>query len=589
MEELLRSKTSEAKFLKMRRPGSIVLSLLPYLAVIIVSLPFVIVGFPDGHDSSYGLVRAAEFKYSLFNGQFPPYWAENLYGGYGSPIFLFYAPLYLLVSTMCSLLAGSIAGGMMLALVLFSLAAIFGVKLMLQEVLGRHTLENQAALRVGVYFFLLNPYLIGDLFRRNAYSEYSALCISPFAVYGLLQIRSRPCIGGLILATSLALIILAHNLTALVITALVLAAALIIYPPFEHHLSWRIITANIGLSLGLSAFFWVPAIYYLPLVRNEQNVTGKFDFHNNFPALRNLFGYEEFFSTGLLIPLVLLIAASILLFSPKKRDLPHKRLFLFAFGCSLLFLFLQTRLSLLVWETVPYMPYFQFPWRMMGPLALVASIVLGMSFAHLHRGSSRGIVLFREVAVLLLCIVNAIPQLREARPVPWEISRQFTTMLDPQNIRKLGLSATYSDEYLPRVADPNAWRSARPMLGPIVRTKSGIGLKILKDSGTNIYLETDASGPTSLELARWFFPEWKCAVNGEACKLGLNKTGSLDVSIPPGSNRIVLELFPPALRRLAVWVSLASLAAWLWIVIVVLGKRNKTSLVGRAVANEVRS
>src|SRR5439155_25706512 len=115
----------------MKRPRSIVLNLLPYLAVIIASLPFLTVGFPAGHDSSYGLVRVAEFKSSLVNGQFPPYWGNNLYGGYGSPIFLFYAALFLFVSTICFVFARSIACGMISADIIFFLVVILGVKLML--------------------------------------------------------------------------------------------------------------------------------------------------------------------------------------------------------------------------------------------------------------------------------------------------------------------------------------------------------------------------------------------------------------------------------------------------------------------------
>ena len=129
----------------MKRSRSILLDLLPLVAVIVSSMPLIILGFPDGHDSIFGLVRVAEFKSSLVNGQFPPYWGNNLYGGYGSPIFLFYAPLYLFVSTICSVFARSIAGGMISAVIIFSLVAILGVKLMLNEALGEHTFETGAA------------------------------------------------------------------------------------------------------------------------------------------------------------------------------------------------------------------------------------------------------------------------------------------------------------------------------------------------------------------------------------------------------------------------------------------------------------
>ena len=559
----------------MKRPRSIVLNLLPYLAVIIASLPFLTVGFPDGHDSSYGLVRVAEFKASLANGQFPPYWGNNLYGGYGSPIFLFYAPLYLFVSTICSVFARSVAGGMILAVIIFSLVAVFGAKLMLREALGEHAFETEAASRVATYFFILNPYLLGDIFIRNAFSEYVALCLSPFALYSLLSIRNRPLGGGLILATSLALTITAHNLTALTVSALLAAAALFLYPPVKTPLRfWRMIVATIGLGLALAAFFWLPAIYYVSTVRSDQNVLGKFDFHNNFPALGNLFGYDEFFSAGLLTPFVMVVAAAILLCDSERIELTSRRLLQFALSGSIFSLFLQFRASNIVWETVPYLPYFQFPWRMMGPLALLTAIAAGIAFAHLCRGKPRKIVWTREGLLLSFCILNAIPHLRGARPLPQKVSGQLGVVLRPENIKNFGLSATFSNEYLPRLADANAWRLQRAAVGPVVRTVPPAELKVIEDTGTRIILETNNGTAAQLQLGRWAFTGWDCRINGEACVLGMNGIGALEISVPAGLRRIVLELHPPLLRQIMLWVSLASLIIWLVMLITILRAKN---------------
>ena len=81
-----------------------------YLAIALYfcSLPYLTQGYPLSDDSVYGLIRVKEYQLALANHQLPPYWAENLYGGYGSPIFLFYAPLYMLVGTLFYLLTGSI-------------------------------------------------------------------------------------------------------------------------------------------------------------------------------------------------------------------------------------------------------------------------------------------------------------------------------------------------------------------------------------------------------------------------------------------------------------------------------------------------
>jgi hypothetical protein len=51
-------------------------------------------GFPMGHDWAFELVRAWEYRMSFEAGQIPPDWAPHDYAGYGSPVFLFYAPLF---------------------------------------------------------------------------------------------------------------------------------------------------------------------------------------------------------------------------------------------------------------------------------------------------------------------------------------------------------------------------------------------------------------------------------------------------------------------------------------------------------------
>lgn len=85
---------------------------LPYFYLIIAfffcSLPYLVHGYPQADDSALGLFRVKEFQLALAHNQLPPYWADNLYGGYGSPIFIFYAPLYMFVATIFYLLTGSI-------------------------------------------------------------------------------------------------------------------------------------------------------------------------------------------------------------------------------------------------------------------------------------------------------------------------------------------------------------------------------------------------------------------------------------------------------------------------------------------------
>lgn len=277
---------------------------LPYLYAIIAlffcSLPYIIQGYPLDDDSIHGLIRVKEYQLALANYQLPPYWAENLYGGYGSPIFLFYAPLYMLVATFFYLLTGSIISGSIWAITFITVVGALAVYLLVQEMLGEKTPVNQCAARIASYFFILNPYLIGDKFIRIANSEYTALCLAPICLYGLVKIKRDPLKGSLLLAAGLALGILAHNLTSLTIMAMLITLSPILYWNNARKHIWLFILGGIILGLLLSLFFWLPALYYKSFTHTEQLTQGRYDFHTQFKALSKFFTNSDYFSMGLL-------------------------------------------------------------------------------------------------------------------------------------------------------------------------------------------------------------------------------------------------------------------------------------------------
>lgn len=538
----------------MRRSPLFFISITPFIAFMASSFPLLWLQFPQGHDWIYELVRVAQYKSALINGQFPPYWGADLYSGYGSPIFLFYAPLYSFVSSLCSVVTGSIASGSSLAILFFSIMGIISMMLLVQEALGENNVKNMAASRIAAGFFILNPYLMSDKLLRNANAEYTALCIFPFAIYGLLLIRRKPYSGALVLSFGLAITILAHNLTALVVVLLTGVVAVVHYLPERRPQLWFTILGSMAVSLGLSAFFWLPAIYYKSLVHIDQMTTGRFDFHSNFPSLKSLFA-GSFYSTGVLLPCLLL-----LLWTKWNRDCTSgKNLYYFTLVSTVFFAVLQTRLSIPVWEHVPFMSLFQFPWRMMGPLAVVASMAVGLSAACALTGKSNKEINRHELMILLLCILNAAPVLIASRNIPENVSSQLPYLLTGDTISLKGLQATVLDEYLPIIADAKTISSDPSETEPVVRSFPEIEAKVIRNTGTTIALDTIGATSTTLQFSKWFFPGWTCWVNGIESAVKMSNSGTLNVLIPRGTNNVVIQLSHPHMRRIGLWISFISL------------------------------
>ncbi len=83
--------------------------------------------------------------------------------------------------------------------------------------------------------------------------------------------------------------------------------------------SWR---AVCGLGLAGAFFFWFPALSLTELIRTEDLLRGKFDFHNQFPSFPGVFGYSRFYATGALTPLILAAGVAV---AVCDRWIPHRK------------------------------------------------------------------------------------------------------------------------------------------------------------------------------------------------------------------------------------------------------------------------
>lgn len=517
------------------------LEALPWLAACVACAPL-LRGFPQGHDWSFELVRVAEYARAL-PAQWPPAWAGNLYGGYGSPIFLFYAPLYAFGSSLFGAFVG-VEGG---ALVMLGVAAAAGVWAMRR--LAWLATGSRSAARVAAVVYVLHPYLICDALLRNANAEYLALCIAPAPAAALLELRERPARAAVWLAASLALLVLAHNLTALFVTGMAAVAAAALYLPRAPRGVWVGLASGLVGGLALSAFFWLPALGMTGLVRTDDLLVGKFDFHAQFPPFASLFGYARFYGAGLL-PAGLLAAGVAALRTTRER-----RLLATALAGAAVALFLMTPASVPVWEFVPGLPFFQFPWRLQGPLALLCALVAALAFPAWVPAA------WRRPAELLLvaaALANALPHLLDARPL--EQRARLAGLLSASGVREGRNAATVLDEYLPRSASAQVWQRQRPGPGAVVALTREARVEVLEEAPTAIRLRIDAAEPTRLRLARWAFPGWTLGVGGAPQPVEANPQGSIDALLPAGESDVVLRYGAPPLRRLGTGISLAALA-----------------------------
>jgi len=535
------------------------LEAIPYLAALIACAPLVIGGFPQGHDWAFELARVAEFSHAFGEGQYPPHWAPNLYGGYGSPVFLFYAPAFVALAAVTSLVFGSFATGASLAVILFSFIGVFAIRRLFAAIPG---VDAQCG-RIAATLFALHPYLIGDKLIRNANAEFAALCLLPFALEGLMWIERQPLRGAIVVAGGLAVSILSHNLTALVCLALLLGGALWLYGWRNAGRTWLALASGVAVGLLIAAFIWLPALVLQDAIRVDELTRGKFDFHGQWKPISEFFGYSQFFSAGALTPAALVFAAWV---GARRTAHPivERRFLMGLLVAALIFIGLQLRVSAPLWEFLPWLPLVQFPWRFMGPLALVSAVAVGVAAAPILTQRPNRIRAFVELGIFALCVANAWPQLAGYRPLSAAQSEMIANAVQPENLRRGVLNVSVLDEYLPRGAKPAAWKRAARVGGrSVVAAEPAVEIELLEEKGSRIALRADAPAGTRLRLARWYFPVWEAELDGVPIPIEPNSSGGIDVRLPAPGGTLELIRRPPPSRRIALILSGLGVGLWL--------------------------
>ncbi len=118
--------------------------------------------------------------------------------------------------------------------------------------------------------FLLSPYVLLTTFERGAAAEGAALAMLPWLVWAMHRLLDdrrfvATCLAALLVAASM----LAHNVTALFVLPAVLAYTGILAAARKDYAALGRMGLAFALGLGLSAFYWLPALAELRYTRAE--------------------------------------------------------------------------------------------------------------------------------------------------------------------------------------------------------------------------------------------------------------------------------------------------------------------------------
>jgi len=500
-------------------------------------------GFFPMHDDTQ-VARLFQMAQALSDGQFPVRTVSGLGYEYGYPVFNFYAPLAYYFGAVLNLVGFSPLAATKLMLAFGLIAGGIFSYLLVKKIWGK-----APAILAGV-LFVYSPYHALDVYVRGAVGEMWAITFLPLLFWGIYKIYLREDNGWLPAALGLAGVILSHNLTALILAPFLVVLLIAQLPKSKHKTSYLILNAKfIALALGLSAFYWLPALMEMSLTKVVGQLGGGADFRDHFVFLDQLWaspwGYGGS-AAGRLDGMSFMVGKIHLILACLSVVIGFSALAWPAFFILTLVCLLMTNyISQPLWQTAPFMAFIQYPWRYLG----LASLGLAVCASYL------AIKLKWPIIAVIIGIAILYNQ-RYFQPQTYLAK----TSADYTNREELiWHTSRISDEYLPVGFPVPVTRQdvARSRL-EVVSGQVNFYSQNLRSNRQTFRIE--AIGDSRLQINTAVFPWWQVFLDGGKISYSVSN-GFILADVPSGTHFLELRYISTPAQSLADVISLLALIA----------------------------
>ncbi len=519
------------------------------LTIILVALPLFRRGFFSYHDIQH-LARLFDLDLALKNGQFPVRWVQNLGFGYGYPLFVFYPPLIYYFSEIFHLIGFSFINSFKIILFSGFLLSAFFIYLLAKDLFGK----REAILASVLYLFL--PYRAVTIYVRGAMAEFYSFVWLPAIFWALIKFDKTSKKRYLLLGSLFfSLLILTHSLIAL-------PFCLFLFPFLGFLLckrkfrNWKSLLGFVLLSLGLSAFFWIPSLIEKKYTIVDEILTqelASYKIHFVYPEQlwNSLWGYGGSaqgkldgisFKIGKIHIILALFSIFIILarfIRKKKNNIYVYPLIVFLiFAC---FLTLET--SRFFWDKVKPLWYLQFPWRFLIFVGFFISIIASYSLRLINNERFKDLCLFLILGIIIFFNLKLFkPQFyfpdktdedfTNQQRIRWEVSRSSFEYI-PKGV-KLKLSDKGTS--IPNIEPENISNS----IGEIINGEGNFN--ILLDRPQKKIIQVQALKDLTFRFNNFNFHGWQAKLDGQKTSVSDNNELKLiTVIVPKGNHK--LEIF----------------------------------------------
>lgn len=497
------------------KPHNILWPVVIISVVTLLGLPLLGSRFIPTHDGEYHIIRFWQFTKMLSNGYAFPRWAPTLNSGFGIPIFQFHYPFPNYVGSLFHLMGFQFVDAFKLTLFVgYLLSGIF-CYLFLSK------LWNARMALIGTIAMLTVPYWFVDIYVRGSVGEVWAITWLFAALASLIWQKS------VLVAVSAALLILSHNIQAVLFFPVIVLAAWM-YSPKS--------LLAIFLGLALSAYFWIPALAERSFVAGLSTVNPLDHFASLSELLVPSWGTE--FSNPQ-------ISANKMSF--QIGVLPLMWITVAGWGLPVIAVlaFFMLPASQFFWMTVPGISYIQYPWRLLSLVIPIVAVSAAYAAKKLPTKAAAG------MAILSVVLVYGYsrPATYERRDDMYYLSRKNFT----DGTSSLGNA--FSTIWAP-------WKADRAEnFVEITDGEAAAAVQQQKLLETKIVVQ--ATSQANIRINKLYFPGWTVYDNGDPMAIDYQSEGVIDVSLPAGTHLLDVRFEETPVRKAADLVSIAGLSGLL--------------------------
>ncbi len=408
----------------------------PYLILLILFSLFAIGPllapgyFWGAHDGRHSVYFLFEFDRVIQDGILYPRWLPDFTFGYGYPFFNIYGPGAFYVGEALHLIGLDFVAATKIVFalaILLSGPAMFGF-------IKRLTGSSPAAFLSGLMYIYL-PYHISDLYVRAAMEESVALIFLPLVFWGFYETVVNPK-RLTIVATALAYGAMLFSHSAVTLLSTIVLGFWVLFlmlgevrkrrhpnlSSFIFHLFALGLPplAALLLGLGLVAISFLPATLEYQFVRTDQWFENYYNYSNHFVYLFQLFnptwgfgisvpGPHDgmSFQIGVVPALLAIFSVIAVVMNPNGT----RRFWLFFLATTAIVALLTLHVALPIWHALPFLAFFQFPWRLMALTTVPLAALAGASaLTQESNGDTRSISL-PTLLLGLLILLGSYPYL----------------------------------------------------------------------------------------------------------------------------------------------------------------------------------